>query len=64
MNFTLEKINSLLIIFFPILIISGPLLPELSLIFIIFSFLIITNNEEKTISKEVLQRIQNLCETD
>lgn len=47
MNFILEKINSLLIIFFPILIISGPLLPELSLIFIIFSFLIITNNEEK-----------------
>ena len=47
MNFILEKINSLLIIFFPILIISGPLLPELSLIFIIFSFLMITNNEEK-----------------
>lgn len=47
MKYKLEKISKILIIILPILMISGPLLPEIALTIIILSFLLISTKEEK-----------------
>ena len=47
MNKKLENFSNFLIIIFPILMVSGPLLPEIALAILVISFFVLSSYEEK-----------------